>query len=62
MSWLEDFIKNGQMLKLNKKVVEEFIKEIIIYDKNTIKVSFKYENEYILALDFINRSKCDIIY
>ena len=59
--WLDKFIVNEKILELNKKVVDEFINEIVVYDENTIKVTFKYENEYILALDFINKSKCDII-
>ena len=49
---LDKFIVNEKILELNKKVVDEFINEIVVYDKNTIKVTFKYENEYILAFDF----------
>ncbi len=61
ISWLENFIRNEKITKLTKKIVDEFINEIIIYNKNTIKVTFKYENEYILALDYLNKTKYDII-
>ena len=59
--WIDNFANNKSVIELNNIVINEMIDKIYIYSNSTIKIKFKYENEYFRLLDFINRSKCDII-
>ncbi|MFV0479140.1 MAG: hypothetical protein ACK5LZ_01015 [Anaerorhabdus sp.] len=55
--WTEKFISNNGLESLNKITVDELINEIKISDKGNINIKFKYENEYLNALDFIKKTK-----
>ena len=59
--WIENFANNKSVIELNNIVINEMIDKIYIYSNSTIKIKFKYENEYFRLLDFINDKKCAII-
>ena len=52
---------NKHINVLNKTIIDEMIEYIYIYNDNKIKIVFKYEDEFNLAIDFIKKHKCDII-
>lgn len=47
--------------QLNKSVIDELIDNIYIYDKENIRVDFKYKDEYMELLGFLIDYKCGII-
>ena len=59
--WIDNFANNKSVIELNNIVINEMIDKIYIYSNSTIKIKFKYENEYFRLLDFINDKKCAII-
>jgi hypothetical protein len=42
-------------------LIDELVEDIVINEKQNVKIIFKCEDKYFEALDFINRNKCDII-
>ncbi len=50
---LENLTKNGELVKLTRKLLNEMIDTIYIYENNQIKIKFKYNDEYKNALNFI---------
>lgn len=59
--WIQKFIENQNIEKLNKKIIDELIEDIYVYENGNIKICFKYQDKYFEALDFINEHKCDIM-
>ena len=59
--WIDEFKKNKNLEKLNKKVIDELIEDIFIYENGNVKVIFKYKDEYFEAIDFLKSHNCDII-
>lgn len=59
--WINTFQYNSSVKKLNKKLVDELIDDIVIDKNKNIRIIFKYEDKYFEAIDFINKHKCDII-
>ncbi len=51
---LEELTKNSELEKLNRKIVNEMVDTIYIYEDNQIKIKFKYNDEYKNTLNFIN--------
>ena len=47
--------------KLEKKIIDDLIEDIVIDNEGNIRIIFKCEDKYFEALDFINKEKCDII-
>ena len=60
--WIESFLNHKNIIELNNIVINEMIEKIYIYSDTTIKIKFKYENEYFHLLDFINGKKYGIIW
>ena len=60
-TWIEKFKQNKKLETLNKKIIDELIDYIYIYENGNITIKFKYEDQYIETIDFIKRHKCDII-
>ena len=60
-NWINEFEKNRNINNLSKKVLDELVEYIYIYDDGKIEVNFKYQDEYNEAIDFINKYKYDII-
>ena len=52
--WIEKFKKHKDISKLTKTIIDELIEKVEIFENSHIKVKFKYQSEYFMALDFIN--------
>ena len=52
--WIDRFIKNRNLNKLSKQIVDQLIDYINIYENGDIKIDFKYQDEYLEAINFIN--------
>ncbi|MCI9365299.1 MAG: recombinase family protein [Clostridia bacterium] len=59
--WINKFKENYKLQHLSKKVVDELIDDIYVYDNGNIKIVFKYEDEFFEAIDFLKKYNCDII-
>lgn len=59
--WMNIFKKKEKINELNRLLMDELIEDIIVSEDGNIKVTFKYEDKYFEALDFINKQKYDII-
>lgn len=51
------FLKYKNIEVLNKTILHELISRIYVNEDKTIKIEFKYSNQYLLILDFINNNK-----
>ena len=59
--WINKFKENQNLECLNKKIIDELVDNIYVYNNGNIKIQFKYTDKYIEAIDFINKHNCDII-
>lgn len=59
--WINKYKKVPEINKINKRIVDELVDDIIIYKDGNLKIIFKYKDEYNEALNFINEHKCDIM-
>lgn len=59
--WIDKFKANQNLEKLTKKVVDELIEDIFVYEDGNIRITFKYKDEYFEAIDFLKKHNCDII-
>ena len=60
-NWIKKFTQLGRIERLNKNIIDEIIDRIDISNSGSITITYKYQDEYFLALDFINSRNCDII-
>lgn len=44
--WMENFKKHRGMTQLNRSIVVELVARILIYSKDTIEITFRYQGEY----------------
>ena len=59
--WMNIFKKKAKINELNRLLIDELIKDIVVSEDGNIKVIFKYEDKYFEVLNFINKQKYDII-
>lgn len=59
--WINKFKKVPKINKINKRIIDELVDDIIIYKDGNLKIIFKYKDEYNETLNFINEHKCDIM-
>ena len=59
--WMNIFKKEEKINELNRLLIDELIKDIVVSEDGNIKVIFKYEDKYFEVLNFINKQKYDII-
>lgn len=61
--WINTFTEFKQIEKLNSKIIYELIDNIYIYieENGGIKIKFRYQDEFIQAIDFIKTNNCVII-
>ena len=52
---------NKKIDKLDKTIIDELIEYIYISKDKSIRIVFKYEDEYNSAIDFIKKHNCDIM-
>ena len=55
--FLENFKKYRNIDKLTREVVVALIETIYIYEKNKIKIVFRYQNPFNAAMEYINNNK-----
>lgn len=55
--FLENFKKYRNIDKLTREVVVALIETIYIYEKNQIKIVFRYQNPFNAAMEYINNNK-----
>ena len=64
--WIEKYRNNKGIKELNRKVINELVDDIIIYESGNIEIIFKYKDEFDEALNFIKKHNCiemnDFIY
>ena len=56
--WIEKYRNNKGIKELNRKVINELIDDIIIYENGNIEIIFKYKDEFDEALNFIKKHNC----
>ena len=49
------------MKKLEKRIIDDLIEDIVIDNNENIKIIFKCEDKYFEIRDFIYKQRCDII-
>ena len=59
--WIRKFEKKKHIDKLNNIIINELIEDIQVHDNGNINIIFKYQDEFIEAIDFIKREKYDIM-
>ena len=47
--------------KLDNIIINELIEDIQVHDNGNINIIFKYQDEFIQAIDFIKTNNCVII-
>lgn len=55
MEWIEKIKSLKNTEKLDKKLINELIEDIVIDNNSNIKIIFKCEYKYFESLDFINK-------
>ena len=55
--WIDKFKSKAGIDKLSKPVIDDLINNIYVCEEERIVVSFKYEDEYKNAVEFINKNK-----
>ena len=59
--WINKFTRIGKIEQLNKNIIDEVIDKIDISNSGSITITYKYQDEYFSALDFINNRVYDIV-
>lgn len=59
--WIRKFEKNMHIDKLDNIIINELIEDIQVHDNGNINIIFKYQDEFIQAIDFIKTNNCVII-
>ena len=49
--WINDFLKYKNITALNRRIVVELIDKILIHDKNTKEIVYRFSKEMNLLLD-----------
>ena len=55
--WIRKFEKNMHIDKLDNIIINELIEDIQVHDNGNINIIFKYQDEFIEAIDFIKKRK-----
>ena len=53
--WINHYKRNKKIKKITKKVLDELIENIYIFENNKVEVKFKYFDEYINLLNYYER-------
>jgi len=46
LKWINKIDYNNTIIELNKSTIDELVENIFIYENKSLKVVFKFENEY----------------
>jgi len=55
-SWIDEFIKYGNVTEINRNIVVTFIDRIIVHEGNKVEIIFTHRDEYESAISFIENS------
>lgn len=55
-SWIDEFIKYGNITEINRNIVVTFIDRIIVHEGNKVEIIFTHRDEYESAISFIENS------
>ena len=58
--YLEEFLKFKNINILTKDLIKLLVKEILVYEDNTIQITFNYMDEYSMLLNEMDKLKYDI--
>ena len=53
LDWLDNFKKNQNFSEINRNIVDEFIKDIFIYENKKIEIKFRYKDQYEELLKYL---------
>ena len=53
LDWLDNFKKNQNFSEINRNIVDEFIKDIYIYENKKIEIKFRYKDQYEELLKYL---------
>ena len=53
--WINHYKRNKKIKKITKKVLDELIENIYVFENNKVEVKFKYFDEYINLLNYYER-------
>ena len=53
LNWLDNFKKNQNISEINRNIVDEFIKDIYIYENKRIEIKFRYKEQYEELLKYL---------
>ena len=53
LNWLDNFKKNQNISEININIVDEFIKDIYIYENKRIEIKFRYKEQYEELLKYL---------
>lgn len=59
--WINKFEKTEHIEELDNVIINELIDDIQIHEDGSINIIFKYQDEFIEAIDFIKKEKYDIM-
>ena len=59
---MSTFTEFEQIEKINSKTIYELIDNIYIEENGGINIKFRYQDEFIQAIDFIKINNCAIIW
>ncbi len=59
-SWVTLFKEHRNIDELNRRVLMSLVDKVLIHEKHTIEVVFKFRDEYAHALDYINEYSTEI--
>lgn len=54
--WIDSFKKYRTIKLLNRRIIVSLIEKIIVHEGNRIEIVFKYQDEYLNILDFVEYS------
>ena len=55
MAWLQVFTENGEIKELNRLLLANLVKEIVVYEDKRIVVRFNYQDKYMQLLSLVEQ-------
>ena len=53
LEWIEQFRKTKQIKKIDRNIVDSFIKNIYVNEDRSVEIEFRYKDEYKVALSYL---------
>ncbi|MBQ8765202.1 MAG: hypothetical protein IJZ16_00180, partial [Clostridia bacterium] len=55
MAWIQVFTENGEIKELNRLLLANLVKEIVVYEDKRIVVRFNYQDKYMQLLSLVEQ-------